>query len=234
MVMKSWKPGLSIAVFAVSGLCLSLAANAQNCVTTAPPKDAVVLFNGKDATGWVKKDSTEPAGWRVENGNLIATDTGDAQTTQEFGDHQLHIEFQIPADPANPSDGNSGVYVHGSYELQVLNSHGRAPESHQCGGIYGMATPLVNASLPMGEWQSYDVFFHAPRADGDGRIVQKARLSVLHNGIWIHDNVETDITNGGCNREVRGPGPLMLQWHGAPIHYRNIWVRPIGVAAPAK
>ncbi len=234
MVIKRFYQFVFLAVFVVMGFAFTSPVLGQTCVTTKPPADAVVLFNGKDAEGWVKKDSKEPAPWKVEDGALVASES-DIQSTQEFGDHQLHLEFQIPQDPKNPADGNSGVYVHGFYEIQVLNSHGRAPESHQCGGIYGQVTPLVNASLPMGEWQSYDIFFHQARYDEQGKEIQKARISVLHNGIWIHHDAETGLTNGSLERDPKGPGPLMLQYHGAPIHYRNIWIRPIGaVQEPAK
>lgn len=209
-------------------LLAACAAVAQHCVTTAPPADAVVLFDGDDASAWVQKGTLEPCQWLVAGGTLTATKS-DLQTKQQFGDHILHLEFRVPYMPGHEGQGrgNSGVYMHGIYEIQVLDSYGLEPGTGDCGGIYGQAPPRVNACLPPGTWQSYDILFRAPRYDADGNLAEKALLTVLHNGIMIHDHVATAVTPGGVDRDPKGPGPLMLQYHGSPVSFRNIWVVPL-------
>lgn len=215
----------SVIIFAV---ILARPGTAQQCVTISPPDDAIVLFEGTDTLQWVTMNG-DPCAWTVEDGVMVAREQN-IMTKQEFGDHQLHVEFHVPVreDPNDKLSGNSGVYVHGDYEIQVIDSHGIEPDAGVCcGAIYGQAAPLVNASLPAGEWQSFDVYFHAPRFDGEGKLVEKARMSVVHNGIWIHDDRECDMTPGGLAGNLKTTGPLLLQYHGYPVRYRNIWVRPL-------
>jgi hypothetical protein len=154
----------------------------------------------------------------------------DVVSKEKFGDQQLHIEFRVPPKP-NPEArgwGNSGVYVHGDYELQVIDSFGMELDAgYSCGALFGQAAPMVNASLPAGEWQSFDIFFRAARLDEEGNVTQKARLSALHNGIWIYHDREFDTTPGGLGAGPKATGPLLLQQHGYPVRYRNIWVRPL-------
>jgi hypothetical protein len=198
------------------------------CTTTPPPKDAVVLFDGKDTSEWVTL-SGDPCPWSIEDGAMVDQETH-IMTKREFADHQLHVEFYVPVktDPNVQGNGNSGVYVHGEYEIQLIDSYGVAPHpGDSCGAIYGQVPPMVNASLPAGEWQSFDILFHAPSVDAEGNVLRKARFSVMHNGIWIHDNVEADITPYGVRRALQNTGPLMLQYHGYPVRFRNIWLRPI-------
>jgi len=167
---------------------------------------------------------------------MTAKDT-DVMTKEEFGDHQLHIEFQVPpkTDPNARGYGNSGVYLHGDYEIQVIDSYPVEPHpGNSCGAIYGQAAPMANASLPAGKWQSFDVFFEAPRFDDQGALVQKARISVLHNGVWIHHARECDMTPGGLPDNRKAAGPLLLQYHGYPVRFRNIWVRSIDSAEGPK
>jgi formylglycine-generating enzyme required for sulfatase activity len=208
-------------------LLLHAVAQAQQCVTTPPPSDAVVLLNGKDCTGWVRRNG-QPAEWKVENGVMVARDH-DVLTRQAFGDHQLHIEFQVPPKPApdTQGNGNSGVYLHGFYEIQVIDSAGaRLHKSESCGAVYSEAAPLVDASLPTGEWQSFDIFFQAPRLDSKGKLIRRARVSILHNGLFIHRDLDIDPTPGSLDSGRFGErGPLLLQYHGYPVRYRNIWVR---------
>jgi hypothetical protein len=195
-----------------------------------PPSDAVVLFDGKDLSAWARRGSGAPATWKVENGVMTAGG-GDIVTKQAFRDFQLHVEFRTPnmPDARGQGKGNSGVYLQGSYEIQVLDSYGLTPRNDDCGAIYGQAPPRVNACRPPEVWQSYDILFHAPRFDSEGKQIARARVSVLQNGIWIHDNVEiTGPTTASMPRDVREPGPIMLQDHGNPVQYRNIWIRPLG------
>ena len=124
---------------------------------------------------------------------------------------------------------NSGVYLHGRYEVQVLDSYGLAPAGNGCGAIYSVAAPLVNASRPPGEWQTYDIVFRAPRYGPVDELLEPARVTVLHNGIAIHNNLTVpQVTPGGIEGGfMRTMGPILLQDHGDPIRYRNIWIRPL-------
>lgn len=197
---------------------------------TPPPKDAVVLFDGTDLSGWARRGSGAPATWKVEGGVMTAGG-GDILTKQTFRDFQLHVEFRTPHMPQarGQARGNSGVYLQGSYEIQILDSYGLEPRANDCGAIYGQAAPMVNACRPPEVWQSYDILFHAPRFDADGRQMAKARVSVLQNGVWIHDNVEINgPTTASARRDVREPGPILLQDHGNPVQFRNLWIRPLG------
>jgi len=208
-------------------VCPVSSAFTQTCRTTPPPKDAVVLIDGKDTALWTRRNG-EPSTWKIDQGVLVASDH-DILTKREFGDHQLHLEFWIPPKPApnTAGNGNSGVFLHGFYEIQIIDSVGIAPHKNEsCGAIYGQLAPKSNASLPAGQWQSLDVFFHAPRVSG-GRIISPARMTVYHNDIKIHDNVTADPTPGGLPKDrLKNTGPLLLQYHGYPVRFRNIWVVP--------
>ena len=201
-----------------------------------PWKDAIVLFNGKDLTGWTDSKSGVSK-WIVRDGYMESVKgSGPIRTEQEFGSCQLHVEFATPSNVQGSSQGrgNSGVFLQGEYEVQVLDSYGNFTyPGGQCGALYGRAVPLVNACLRPGEWQSYDIIFHRPTFK-DGRVDRKARFTILHNGVLIHDSVELQ---GGT--QWRGPhkisdysphgdkGPIMLQDHGNPVQFRNIWIREL-------
>lgn len=192
------------------------------------PSDAVVLFDGKDLSGWMQVGAGK-ADWKVQDGYMKITHDYIC-TKQQFTDHQLHIEFWVPlmANAQGQARANSGVYLQGRYEIQVLDSYGLKSQSNDCGAIYGVAAPLVNACRPPEQWQSYDAIFHAPKFDAQGNQISKARMTVFQNGVLIHENVEIpDSTVASMGGDVKKPGPLMLQDHGCPIRYRNIWVRPL-------
>lgn len=200
---------------------------------TPPPADAVVLFDGTSMDAWRALDGS-PAPWTAENrpGGVmtIAPGKGSITTAEKFADAQIHVEFRIPPESGQGQDrGNSGVYVSGRYEVQVLDSWKSEtyPEG-QCGALYGQHVPLVNAARPPGEWQSYDIVFRAPRFDAAGRRTAPARLTVLHNGVLIHDAAPlAGPTGGAALSDERGPGPILLQDHGHAVQFRNIWVRPL-------
>ena len=201
---------------------------AQQCLTTAPPKDAIVLVKGSDTSAW-KAQNGGACPWPTEDGVMTAKGAN-IMTKREFGDIQLHIEFQIPprTKDSHRGHGNSGVYFHGDYELQVIDSYGREPDyKSSCGSIYREAAPMVDASLPAGEWQSFDVLFRAPEYDKKGKLLKKAKVSVVHNGIWIHDNVAVNATPGALTENFKNTGPIWLQIHGFPVRYRNIWIREL-------
>ncbi|TFG46096.1 MAG: DUF1080 domain-containing protein [Gemmatimonadales bacterium] len=209
-----------------------------------PPSDAVVLFDGSGVAAW-RNGNGEGAGWVVRNGAMeAAPGAGYVYSRQEFGDVQLHVEWAAPSPPKDTGQGrgNSGVFLMGDYELQVLDSyHNDTYPDGQAGAAYGQYPPMVNASLPPGAWQSYDIIFHRPRFDSIGVLVAPARMTAFQNGVLIQDNVAFwGPTNWlQANPYVVGPsrGPIALQDHGNPVRYRNIWVRelpevPLPVLAP--
>jgi 3-keto-disaccharide hydrolase len=200
----------------------------------APPSDAVVLFYGRDLSQWAD-DSGQAARWKVEKGYVeVVPESGNIHTRQGFGDCQLHVEWMAPVPPRGEGQerGNSGVYLMSRYEVQVLDSYdNRTYADGQAAAVYGQYPPLVNASRPPGEWQSYDIVFHRPRFDAQGKVLSPARLTVIHNGILVQDDVEL---SGPTANQRRPPYtahpdalPLLLQNHGNPVRYRNIWIRPL-------
>lgn len=197
------------------------------------PADAIVLFDGGSLDEWRSGDG--PARWTVGDGWFeVAPGTGSLVTRRAFGDIQLHIEWATPA-PRNGSGqepGNSGVFLMGRYEVQILDSYTNETYADgQAGALYGQVPPAVNASRPPGEWQSYDIIFHRPRFDEQGRVTRPAYFTVLHNGILIHDHVELP---GPTAHQQRPPYqahpdrlPLSLQDHGEKVRFRRIWVRDL-------
>ncbi|MEX2641393.1 MAG: DUF1080 domain-containing protein [Balneolales bacterium] len=202
-----------------------------NEVTALPPSDAIVLFDGSGLGRWTSMDGSE-AEWTVKNGYFtVAEGTGDIKTRQNFTDFQLFLEWRSPTEITGEGQGrgNSGVFLQGRYELQVLDSYNNPTYSNgQAGSIYKQHIPLVNATRPPGEWNSYNVVYTAPRFDANGEIDEPARVTVLHNGILIQDNVEIQgntVYRGQPFYEQHGPGPIVLQDHGDLVSYRNIWIR---------
>lgn len=194
------------------------------------PSDAVVLFGGADMSKWVKPDGS-PSGCRAEAGTMnCSTGAGDAVTVETFGSAQIHLEFLIPSMPDQKGQlrGNSGVYLQGRYEVQVLDSyHNPTYANGSLGALYGQYAPLVNAARPPEQWQSYDIIFHAPKCDSSGAITEKGTLTVLLNDVLVQDHVLIREHKEACH-----PGPLLLQDHsgfpGAPrtvMKFRNIWLR---------
>lgn len=203
------------------------------------PADAVVLFDGTEAAlaNWMGAKEGKLK-WKLVDGALESVrGAGYLQSVAEFGSCRLHVEFATPKDVKGRGQGrgNSGVFLMGIYEVQVLDSHENTtyPDG-QCGALYGRAKPLVNASRPPGEWQVYDITFHRPLFDEAGNVTRKARFHVIHNGHVIHDMLEL---SGGTG--WRGPhsiseyakhgdkGPLKFQDHGNPVRFRNIWIEEI-------
>jgi len=193
-----------------------------------PPSDAVVLFNGQDLSQWTP--SRQP--WKVENGYVeVAANAGDLRSKEKFGDVQLHIEWAAPAQVRGNSQnrGNSGIFLQGRYEVQVLDSSDNLTYADgQAGAIYGQWPPLANATRKPGEWQSYDIVFEAPRFEGQ-KLVKSAYLTVFLNGVLLHNRKE--VMGPTVHRQLAKyvPQPeedsLVLQDHQHPVRYRNIWVR---------
>lgn len=202
------------------------------------PSDAVVLFDGNSLDAWEsKKTPGTPNPWKLEDGLLVVTPrSGYIQSKQAFGDVQVHVEFRTPAEVKGASQGrgNSGVFLMGLYEVQILDSYENPTYVNgQAASIYKQHIPLVNASRPPGEWQSYDVVFLAPRFAPDGKLLRPAYLTVFHNGVLVQYNVELKgpTEYRGFPRYAAHPAklPLALQDHSNPIAFRNIWVRELNL-----
>ena len=198
------------------------------------PSDAIVLFDGKDLSLWAQKDGSA-AKWKVENGYFeVVPKTGELHSKDAFGDCQLHVEFAEPNPPKGEDQdrGNSGVFLMGLYEIQVLDSYqSKTYADGQAAAVYGQYPPLVNASRPPGQWQTYDIIWHGPRFDADGKLTRPAHVTVFHNGVLTQDNVEL---TGPTAHHARPPYkptpeklPLALQDHNHPVRYRNIWLREL-------
>jgi len=207
-------------------------------VTTYPdkaPSDAIVLFDGTSLDQWVsRKDGSSPAEWEVADGAFtVVRGKGDIQTKEQFSDYQLHVEWRSPTEIVGEGQGrgNSGIFMQGLYEVQVLDSYNNRTYSNgQAASLYKQRIPLVNATKPPGEWQTYDIIWTAPRFNADGILISKARVTVLHNGVLVQNNVELDGPTeyiGIPKYKAHGPGPIILQDHGNPVSFRNIWVRPL-------
>ena len=213
----------------------------------APPADAIVLFDGRDLSAFVAAGrppapgapaaAPAPPAWKVENGYLEAVPRGGSIRTKEsFGDIQLHAEWAAPNPPmlTGQNRGNSGIILMGQYEIQVLDSYGRTDTyaDGTAGSIYGQYPPLVNASRPPGEWQTYEIYFRRPRFRSDGSLQEPARATVVHNGVLVQNNEilygPTAPTPPYRYAAHADSLPLTLQDHGQPVRFRNIWVRRIG------
>jgi len=203
----------------------------MDTLNLAPPADAVVLFDGKDLSHWQTRDGGVP-GWEVKDGAVtVVGRTGNIVSKEKFTDFLLHLEWMEPdmPDAKGQAKGNSGVFLQGRYEIQVLDSYGiEVPGKGDCSGVYDQFAPIFNACRPPLEWQTYDIMFRAARADDSGNVVDNARLTVLQNCMVVHNNVEVlGVTGGAMDDKVLEPGPLLLQDHGNPVKFRNIWVLPL-------
>ncbi len=195
-----------------------------------PPEGAIVLFDGTSLDAWQSRDGKGPAKFTLVEGNAMQVNGGDIMTKERFKDVKFHLEFRTPYMPtaSGQGRGNSGVYPQGRYEIQVLDSYGLEGADNECGGIYTVARPAVNMCLPPLEWQAYDVTFKVARFDEAGRKTANARITVQHNGVTIHDNLELPrVTGGALSEKENEPGPLLLQDHGNPVQYRNIWIQKL-------
>ncbi len=200
----------------------------------APPSDAIVLFDGTNLDEWESASGDGPAEWTVANGAMtVKPRTGSIVTKRKFGDCQLHIEWRAPTEIVGEGQGrgNSGVFLQNRYEVQVLDSYeSRTYSNGQAASIYKQSIPLVNAMRPPGEWQVYDIIYTAPRFNDDGMVTSPARVTVLHNGIVVQNNVEIRGATeyiGLPTYEAHGPDVIQLQDHGNPVSFRNIWIREL-------
>lgn len=208
-------------------------ASTQDRVGTAP-SDAVVLFDGKDLSKWKSGDGNA-AKWEVKDGYFhVAKGGGNIATRDSFGDCQLHIEWQSPeSDRSGQARANSGVFLMGLYEVQILDTfENKTYPDGMAGSLYGQYPPLVNAARAAGQWQTYDIIFHPARMEKDGKTVRPATFTVLFNGVLVQDNAPAigptrhkELARYGTDLPEKGP--IQLQDHGDPVKFRNIWVRAI-------
>ena len=208
---------------------------AEGPIVSKPPGDAVVLFDGSGLDSW-KSPQGGPAKWKVADGSMeTVPGAGPIETKGKFGDIQLHLEWAAPDPPVGVGQdrGNSGVFLMGQFEIQVLDSYKADTYADgQAGAIYGQYPPLFNASRPPGQWQSYDIAFRRPRFDPSGKLLEPARVTVFHNGILIQDNEESFGPTSWLKAlpyaaEKGDRGPISLQDHDHPVRYRNVWLREL-------
>jgi len=205
--------------------------------TSDAPSDAIVLFNGANLDNWISTNDSTAAKWHLnKDGSMTVNDkTGNIQTKQNFGDVQLHIEWKspLPVQREGQNRANSGVFLNGIYEVQILDQNDNATYVNgQVGSIYKQHVPLAMASVPTGEWNTYDIIYHAPEFNVDGGKIKSGDITVIHNGILVQDHVEIKGTTpyiGWPKNPAHGKGPLMLQDHGddSRVSFRNIWVREL-------
>lgn len=201
----------------------------------APPSDAVVLFDGSDLEEWHNAADESQAAWNI-SGDVVTVKpgAGNIETRQKFGDVQLHLEWRSPQEVVGEGQGrgNSGVFLMEQYEVQVLDSYENETYTNgQAGSIYKQSPPLVNVTNPPGEWNAYDIIFKAPDFNEDGMLVSPARMTVFHNGVLVQNNFElkgptvyTGIPNYEAHPEKLS---IVLQDHGNPVSFRNIWLREL-------
>ena len=225
---------------ALLGGVLAAAAVGQSCaqakdkipvdpkLLVEPPEGAVVLFGGKAEQlrdNWYSRRSTNPPGWTVDDKGVATPNHRDISSKKEFGDCYLHAEFREPL----TGSGNSGVGMEGRYEIQILNSYGKQPESHECGGIYSEIPPKVIASKPVGQMADVRHLLPAPQIDAAGKLNEKARVTVYQNGILIHEDQEIPKPTGIQYEQYKGEvpkGPIVLQGDHDTVQFRNVWILP--------
>jgi len=199
------------------------------------PSDAIILFDGKDLGEWVsEKDGKSPAAWTISNGVLtVKPQTGGIRTKRDFEDFQLHLEWRSPEviKGEGQGRGNSGVFLQGKYEVQVLdNDDNKTYVNGQAGSLYKQSAPLVEVRKPENGWHSYDIIYSAPRFNENGRLIKRGMVTVLHNGVVVQNNTELQGTTeyiGMPKMVAHGRGPIALQDHGDLVSFRNIWIREL-------
>jgi len=225
--MMRWFMGLLV----LAAFCVAQAADPSE-----PPKGATVLFDGKDLSGWVSKDAGLPAPWKIIEGYMeCVPGSKDILTKDKFGpDFQLHVEFWLPLMEKATGQGrsNSGVYLQGRYEIQVLDSYNNDTyQNGSVGALYGILEPNKDAQKKAvkkpEEWNTYDITFKAPRVDDKGKVTTKGYVKVELNGVAITEGEFDKMTGGNIDDKIGEPGPLLLQDHGNKIRFRNIWIKPL-------
>ncbi len=219
----------------VCGWCANVVWCSESPDAAAMPADANVLFDGRDFSQWIGEDGNSVK-WQIvdlsaeaDGAMRVVPGSGSIVTRRSFENFWLHVEFNIPESPSGAEEqakGNSGIYIQKRYEVQILDSFGEKPLIDGCGALYKTKAPDKNACKKSGEWQTFDIFFRAPRWK-DGKKLANARITVLHNGVVIHNNVDIPDKTGLGQPEGPKPGPIKLQDHGAAVQFRNIWIVPL-------
>ncbi len=225
--MAAFSPAI---VMLVVSLCAQTPDDAKpndKTMGAKPPEGATVLFQDGTLEQWVKPDGKSPAEWPIK-GHAFAVGKGAIMSKPVFGDQLVHLEFNVPymPDAKGQARGNSGVYLCGAYEVQILDSYGLKPQTNDCAAVYQQHAPTVNACKPPLQWQTYDIAFKKAKVV-DGKVAEKARITIMHNGIVVIDDKEVDPTPGGLRTDAGVDGPLWLQDHGNDVHFRNIWIAPV-------
>jgi len=237
--MRSWRQLWRAALAAALAVFLVRSAPADDKKDepmTPAPKGATVLFDGKDLSGWTTRDGKE-AGWTVQDGyvEVAPGKGGDIMTKDKFGpDFQLHVEFWLPLmkDAKDQGRANSGVYLQGRYEIQVLDNYmNETYADGSVGALYKILTPDKDAQAkaikPPELWNAYDITFHAPLVDDGGKVTEKGKLTVMLNGVKVTEGEFDKVTGGSLDDKLGQPGPLLLQDHGCKVRFRNIWLKPL-------
>lgn len=201
----------------------------------AIPSDATILFDGKSLENWESAIDGAPVKWLLKDGTMtVVKGTGNISTKQKFENYQLHIEWRSPLEPEtlkSQGKGNSGIFMQGMYEVQVLNSYeNRSYRNGQAGSIYKQTAPMVNATSKMGDWNVYDIIYTAPKFTINGGLETPPYVTVIHNGIVVQNHTKIQGTTeykGQPQIMTHGKGPISLQEHGNAVSYRNIWIREL-------
>jgi hypothetical protein len=235
-VAPKWVPEMT--EYYIPAVPLVAAGKMSSNIILPAPSDAIILFNGKDLSSW-KGKGNGPAGWDIKDGELIVKKgTGDISTEQTFNDFQLHLEWLIPSNITGKGQkrGNSGVFLQGIYEVQILDDYNDINTTYvngQAGSIYKQTPPLKNATNPPGQWNAYDIIYTAPRFKEDSSLFSPGYVTVIHNGVLLqnHTQIRGNTPYIGLPKYLaHGKGPIKLQDHGdrsEPIHFRNIWIREL-------
>jgi len=220
--------------FLVLGVARGRGQEATDASIVPPVPGAVNLFDGHDFSHWVRRGTQEPPQWMVEGEAMRPRPKGgDIATKENYEDYLLHLEWMEPEMPNahGQEKGNSGIGLQGRYEIQILDSYGwKVPGTGDCGAVYSKTAPLINACKPALKWQSFDITFRSPRLGEDGKINEKPRVTVLQNGIVVQNNTEIPGMTGiqyNFDPDPTKPGPIVLQDHGFPVKFRNVWVLPL-------
>lgn len=216
-----------VAVAALAHQSSADEANTPKAPSPKPPPGATILFNGKDLSQWTD-DAGKACKWKIDDDGVMAITEGggSAVSKLDFKAGHIHLEFNLPE--SGKGHGNSGVYVHRLYELQIIDSFNKNPykPGQQCGALYLVHNPIKQMCRKPGEWQTYDIQFRGAKLDADGKLVTPATFTVWHNGELIHKDRELSRGTGGAkNKKLVESGPILLQNHGAPVRFRNVWVK---------
>ncbi len=209
---------------AIAGIRWAMDARGQNSIA---PRGATMLIDGKNLDHW-ETPKGKPSQWKLlDDGVEVVPGKGHLVTKEKFGDFRMHVEFMVPTSARKGQGaGNSGVYLQWRYEVQILDSFGLDSKASDCGGLYRTQEPAVNACRKAGEWQTYDIVFRTAHFDAAGQKTKNAEITVVHNGVLIHDHFSIPNKTGNGRKEAPGPGPIMLQDHGNPVRFRNVWILP--------